>query len=316
MNQFQTAISSLIDKVSGWVNDIILALPNMVVAAIVLGVSFFLSRKLKIVVVNALSRTTKNQTIISLVSTVAVALFMLIAIFVVLNILHLSDAVTALMGTAGVIGLAVGLALQDPIINLFSGLLMSTKHFYKVGDLIETNGYFGTIKEITLRDTVLRQSNGSTVVIPNKDVLQQSLTNISHSNERRVEVACGVSYGDDLENVKTIAINAIKDSDINYDASKPIQVLFSTFGDSSVNFNLRFWLKDIDQDGFELAIDQSIIAVKKAFDKNDISIPFPIQTLDFGIKGGLGINDIYPAPKLQFSQNPEVTKPSVESGIN
>ena len=79
-------------------------------------------------------------------------------------------------------------------------------HFYQVGDLIETNGYFGTIKEITLRDTILRQSNGSTVVIPNKDVLQQSLTNISHSNERRVEVACGVSYGDDLELVKRASL--------------------------------------------------------------------------------------------------------------
>ena len=316
MNQFQTSLGNLLDKMSGWVNDIILALPNMVLAAIVLGISFFLSRRLKKVVIKALNRTTKNQTIISLVSTIAVAIFMLIALFVVLNILSLSDAVTALLGTAGVIGLAVGLALQDPIINLFSGVLMSTKDFYKVGDLIETNGYFGIIEEITLRDTILVQGNGQKVIIPNKDVLQQSLTNISHGGQRRVEIACGVSYGDDLEKVKEIAINAIKTSTIKYDNAKPIQVLFTSFGDSSVNFNLRFWQNSVDQNEYEVAIDQAIIAIKKAFDKNEISIPFPIQTLDFGAKGGLGIDDIYPAPKLQFSQNPEVSKPSVKSGIN
>lgn len=312
MDQFQ----SLLNKMSSWVNDIVLALPNIVVAVIVLSVSYFLSRRLKTVVVKGLSKTTSNQTIIGLVSTIAVAMFLLIALFIVLNILHLSDAVTALLGTAGVVGLAVGLALQDPIINLFSGVLMSTKDFYKVGDLIETNGFTGVITHITLRDTILLQADGKTVILPNKDVLQQSMTNITLSKQRRVEIDCGVSYGDDLEQVKDIAINAIKDSNINYDTSKAIDVYFCNFGASAINFKLRFWNKNISQQDYDIAVDKAIIAVKKAFDQSNISIPFPIQTLDFGIKGGLSINEIYPPQDLTYTRKEETLEETKNNKVN
>lgn len=92
-------------------------------------------------------------------------------LFIVLGILGLDRALTSLLAGAGVVGLAVGLAVQEPLMNLFSGILMSTKSLYNVGDLIETNGYFGKIKKVNLRSTILEQVSGEEVLLPNKSII-------------------------------------------------------------------------------------------------------------------------------------------------
>ena len=296
--QFSIAISKLYDKLVGWFNEIILSLPNIVLAAIVLVISIYLSRYFSKLVKKALFKTTKNKTVVGVLSSVAVAAFMIVSLFIVLNILNLSDAVTALLGTAGVIGLAVGLALQDPLINLFSGVLMSVREYYQVGDLIETNGFFGKISKITLRSTVISQPDGQEVIIPNKEVLQNPLKNFSHNGRRRIELDCGVAYGDDLEKVEQVAINAIKNSGLDFRESSPIEFFYMEFADSSVNFRIRFWKNITSQADYYKARHIAIKALKKAFDQNNITIPFPITTLDFGVVGGVRVDDIYPPQKL------------------
>lgn len=302
IDQFKESLTNLYNKLEGWFNDIVLALPNIILAAIVLGLSLVMARYLKKMASKALCRTTGNQTVVGVISNVVVAGFMIIALFVVLNILNLSDAVTALLGTAGVIGLAIGLALQDPLVNLFSGVLMSVRDYYQVGDLIETNGYFGKIQRITLRSTILLQPDGQEVIIPNKEVIQNPLKNFSHNGRRRVELSCGVAYGDDLEKVKEIAISAIENSGIELRESRPIEFYFTEFGGSSINFTLRFWKNITAQKDYLAAKDLAIIALKKAFDENNITIPFPITTLDFGVVGGMRIDEVYP-PKLLNNNN-------------
>ncbi len=299
--QFNSSFNNLYHKLTGWLNEIVLALPNMVLAAIVLGISIYLSRYFNKIVKNTLYRTTKNQTVVGVISNVAVAVFMIVALFVVLNILNLSEAVTALLGTAGVIGLAVGLALQDPLINLFSGVLMSVKDYYQIGDLIETNGFFGKISKITLRSTIISQPDGQEVIIPNKEVLQNPLKNFSHNGRRRIELDCGVAYGDDLEKAEEIAINAIKNSGIDFRETKPIEFFYMEFGDSSINFRIRFWKNITSQADYYKARHVAIKALKKAFDQNNISIPYPITTLDFGVVGGVRVDDIYPPQKIKLN---------------
>jgi len=291
-NQFSEALNNLTAKLGGWVNEIILALPNLVLAAIVLILSIYGARKLKRLTNKTLYNFIKNSTVVGFISNLMVGGFMIIALFVILNILNLSDAITALLGTAGVLGLAFGLAVQDPLINLFSGVLMSVRDHYKVGDLIKTNGYFGEILQITLRATVILQPDGQEVIIPNKDVLQTPLKNYSNNGCRRIEVNCGVSYADDLESVKTLAIHAIKSSGIQVMESKPIEFYFTEFANSSINFKLFFWKKMKKDSDYHEAKDAAIIALKKTFDNNKITIPFPITTLDFGISGGKGLDEI------------------------
>jgi len=302
-DQFSSSAGDLWNKMGGWINEVILALPNIVLAVIILAISIFVSQYLKKLVSKAILKTSKNQTVASVLSNIAVAGFMILALFIILNVLNLSEAVTALLGTAGVIGLAVGLALQDPLINLFSGVLMSVRDYYQVGDLIETNGYFGKIQKITLRSTIISQPDGQEVIIPNKEVIQNPLKNFSHNGRRRIDIACGVAYGDDLEQAQRIAIQAIEDANIDVRNNKPIEVFFTEFGDSSINFTLRFWQNITSQRDYLSAQSKAIIALKKAFDKAEITIPFPITTLDFGVVGGRNIDDVYPTKLLKSKAN-------------
>ena len=280
--RLNTSFEKLLDKLGGWLDSIIQALPNLLLAALFLAFSLLVARYLKRLSLKVLNRTTSNKTVKGLLSNLTVATFMLIVLFVILNILNLNEAVTALLGTAGVAGLAVGLALQDPIINLFSGVLMSVRDYYQVGDLVETNSFFGRITKINLRSTILLTPDGQEVVIPNKEVLQRPIKNYSHQASRRIEIPCGVSYSDDLEQAKSIAIQAIEGSSISRAPGKPVELYFTEFGDSSINFILRFWILGDQAPDFFAAKDAAIIALKKAFDQHEINIPFPIRTLDLG----------------------------------
>ncbi len=296
--QFQESITHLIDKLKGWMDGLIVALPNIILAVIILVAAFFASSYIKRSVQKVMRRFSHNETIIGVMSNIITAVFIMVTIFLVLGILNLDKALTSLLAGAGVIGLAVGLALQDPMINLFSGVLMSVRDYYKVGDLVETNGYFGEIASISLRSTILKTPDGQEVIIPNKDVLQNPITNYSHTPRRRIDISCGVAYNDDLETVRTIAINAIENH-IQFMDSKPVELFFTEFGDSSINFTIRFWQRIITKRDYLSAQSEAIIAIKKAFDKEGISIPFPIRTLDFGIEGGVRLDDIYPLQSIQ-----------------
>lgn len=290
--QLNTSFGHLIEKLQTWLDQIILALPNIILASMFLAASLFFARYLKRLVLKILDRTTTNKTVKGLISNLVVAGFMLVVLFIILNILNLSEAVTALLGTAGVAGLAVGLALQDPIINLFSGVLMSVRDYYQVGDLVETNAFFGKIKKINLRSTIIQTPDGQEVVIPNKEVLQSPIKNYSHSPCRRIDLSCGVAYGDDLERVKKVALEAIENSNIKLFPKRPLEMYFTEFGDSSINFTLRFWQKVEKQSEYFAAKDQAIIALKRAFDQHNITIPFPIRTLDFGVVGGVRLDEL------------------------
>ncbi|MBR9921217.1 MAG: mechanosensitive ion channel family protein [Bacteroidetes bacterium] len=307
-DQFNEAWKNLAEKMEGWFNALVVNLPNILLAVVVLVLSVFASRFVKKGVRRALKKTTNNGTVIGVLSNFVTAIFLVLMLFLILGILNLDKALTSLLAGAGVVGLAVGLALQDPMINLFSGILMSVRDYYKVGDLIETNDYFGRIQKINLRSTVIFSPQGQEVIIPNKEVLQKPLVNYSHNGKRRIDLSCGVSYGDDLEMVKDVALEAIRDN-VDYNKSRPLELYFTEFGDSSINFVLRFW-KDITAQGdFLSAKDQAIIALKKAFDTNGITIPFPIRTLDFGIVGGERLDEMKIAEEfsLSVSESPKGT---------
>ncbi|WP_235297898.1 mechanosensitive ion channel family protein [Portibacter marinus] len=284
--KFEESYNLLVEKLGDWLDAIVLNLPNLVIAIVIGVLAYFLSTYVRKLSVKATHRFTSNKTILNLVSNLTSVIFTIIVLFIILSVFNLSSTINKILATAGVLGLAVGLALQDPITNLFSGVFMSVRKLYAIGDIVETNGHFGTIKDIDLRATKLRTPDGHDVVIPNRDVIQNPLENYTSSGERRIDLSCGVSYGDDLEKVEEITLDAIKGLEglMEY---KPVEVMFTEFGDSSINFTVRYWIEAGTQKDYTLAKSNGIRAIKKAFDANDIMIPFPIRTLDFGIKGGV-----------------------------
>lgn len=295
MEQINESLKNLTEKLEGWLNTFIVSLPNLLIALLVAVIGWYLTRFVKKWVRKILSKFSSHESIISLGTTVFTAVFVLLIIFLALTVLDLDKILTTILASAGVLGLAVGLALQDPMMNLFSGVMMSTKSSYQIGDWIETNGYTGSIMDISLRSTVIRTPQGELVLIPNKDIYHNPIKNYTTSGERRVELACGVSYGDDLQAVRKIAIAAVSEN-VKYNKEKDVELFFTEFGDSSINFILRFWLDQPSWTGYVAARSEAIIAVKAAFDEQDIMIPFPIRTLDFGIRGGEKLNEVLGQP--------------------
>ncbi len=262
------------------------------IAGIVATLAYFFSKHIRKAAVKTTSKFTSNKTILNLTSNLTAVLFGITILFIVLSVLNLGETINKTLATAGVLGLAVGLALQDPMNNLFSGVFMSARKLYRIGGLIKTNDHFATIIDIDLRATKIKIPTGEIVIIPNKDVIQKPLTNYTISGERRVDVSCGVSYGYNLNNVEDLVITTLGRLSIIL-KDKPVDLVFNEFGDSSINFTTRFWIKSNGQTDYLIERSNAMKAIKKAFDENDIMIPYPIRTLDFGIKGGVPMMDMF-----------------------
>lgn len=285
------AIEILSGKLSSWLEALTALLPNMVVAVFVLVVSYIVARMLKMAVNRLMARFSAKEAINSLFTTLVYLTTLAIGLMVALNVLHLEQTVTSLLAGAGIIGLALGFAFQDIAANFISGVLIAFRKPIQLGDIIETKSFMGTVEKIDLRVTMLRTFQGLHVIIPNKDVFQSPVTNYTKTSDRRIDLEVGVSYADDLEKVKKVAIEAV--SELPYLLpNKEVELHYTAFGDSSINFKLMIWVHYPDEPGYLKAQSDAIIAVKKAFDANDITIPFPIRTMDFGIKGGKTLSEM------------------------
>lgn len=275
----------IVEKLSRWLDELIKLMPNILLAAVVLALGLFIARYIKKLAVKLISKVSPSGALNNLVTSVIYFFTIGIVIFAVLSILQLDKAVTSILAGAGIIGLALAFAFQDIAANFISGIFITFRKPIKTGDIIKVKDYMGKVEEINLRDTVLRTFQGQMVIIPNKEVFQNPIENYSLLGKRRVDLTVGVSYGDDLVKVKEIAMNTVKN--INGLSEEDKTTFFYTeFGDSSINFIIRLWVDSTHQPDYLEVASEAIMKLKAAFDENNISIPFPIRTLDFGIKGG------------------------------
>jgi small conductance mechanosensitive channel len=285
MKDINNALELLLSKLETWGDQLILMLPNIFVALILLVITFWAAKLVQNTSDRLIGRFSHSAAINNLVSTVIYVALLLVGFFFVLSVLQLDKVVVSLLAGVGIIGLALGFAFQDIAANFISGVIIAVQKPFGVGDMIETNDYFGIIERISLRTVDIRKPTGELVKLPNKMVFENPLTNFSVHGIRRVDVEVGVSYAEDLEQVQKIVVEALEDVKGRV-KNREVEVMYDAFGDSSINFKARFWVSYSRQVDYVGAKSDAIIRIKKAFDANDILIPFPIRTLDFGIKGG------------------------------
>jgi len=284
--------ADLVTKLEGWLAALILMLPNFVAAAIVVLVAAVVARLVRRAVYGVLRRTSSYATVNHLLASVAYAVALGVGVFTALGILQLDTAVTSLLAGVGIVGLALGFAFQDLASNFIAGVLLSIRRPFIEGDLIQKGDYMGTVTEINLRSTKLHTLQGQTVIIPNANVFTEAVVNYS-TGERRVDLECGVAYGDDLERAREVALGAIRALPM-VRQDRPVDLHFEAFGDSSIDFVLRFWIAFARQPDFLEARSEAIIALKRSFDDAGLTIPFPIRTLDFGVVGGERLDEVLP----------------------
>ncbi len=295
---FQNIYNLIVEKLTEWIKIAIVMLPNFIVAALIVFLAFLIAKIIRKFSNNVLGRISHHQAVTNLISQALFIIIIAVGVFVALGVLKQDKAVTSLLAGAGIIGLALGFAFQDLAANFLAGVVIAISRPFRVGDIIESNDHTGIVKKINLRTTDIMTFQGQFVLIPNKEVFQKPLKNFSITGQRRVDLKVGISYGEDLEKVKKIAIDSVENV-ANRIKEREIEFFFEEFGDSSINFEIRIWARFFKQTDFLRSRSEMVMNIKKAFDQNGIVIPFPIRTLDFGIKGGEKLSEM----KVQISND-------------
>lgn len=168
---------------------------------------------------------------------------------------------------------------------------MSIRKPFKIGDIVESNGVMGQVIQINLRNTLVETFSGQQVMIPNKMVFRNILTNYSRKGVRKIEIPVGISYADSPTLATKVITEAINQKPY---VSNPddTAVHAASFADSSINLLVWFWIDYPGDYGYMEAQNDSIVAIKESLSDAGITIPFPIRTLDFEAKGGESLSSI------------------------
>lgn len=199
---------------------------------------------------------------------------MVLMIFVIIaTVGALGMQTTSFVAVLGAAGLAIGLALQGSLSNFASGVLIVLFKPYRVGDWVEAGGISGAVERVDILTTIFNTGDNKKVIVPNGQVMGTIITNYSANEQRRVDMVVGVSYEDDLDKVRATLEELIA-ADDRILSDPPHKIAVSELGDSSVNFVVRPWVKTEDYWGVMFDMTE---AIKKRFDQEGISFPFPQQ---------------------------------------
>ncbi|UJH91276.1 mechanosensitive ion channel family protein [Antarcticibacterium sp. 1MA-6-2] len=283
----RNSFNNLWKKLAEWMDSIILSLPNFILAIIVFILFIFIAKYAARIVDRLLRFKVRQDSIREITVKVLKVIIILVGFFIALGLLNLDKVLTTVLASAGVVGLAIGLALQGTLNNTFSGVILSFIPELQIGDWIEAEGYAGFVTDITLRCVIIKEADNNYVVIPNSKLIEGAFKNYSRTPRSRVMLDCGVAYNSDLEFVQDLTKKTMAEL-FPQNGTEEIEFMFNEFADSSINFVVRFWVNATKKKDVLIAKNAAIIALKKAFDANDINIPFPIRTIDFTNK--LSIN--------------------------
>ena len=242
---------------------------KVLVALLILFFGRLIAKLVTKIVGRIMDRSKIDHTIVKFVGNLVYIALMAFIIIAALGQLGIQTAsFIAVLATAG---LAIGLALQGSLANFAAGFLMIIFRPFKVGDFIEGGGVAGTVEEISIFTTVLKSPDNKTVIIPNAKISSDNIINWTTKGTRRVDLVMGIGYADDIDKAKQIMADVIAKDERVLKNPAP-QIAMVELGDSSVNFVVRPWVKSGDYWDVYFALTEGI---KKAFDANNISIPFP-----------------------------------------
>ncbi|WP_349342287.1 mechanosensitive ion channel domain-containing protein [Marinobacter sp. MMG032] len=241
--------------------------PKVVLAIFTLIVGMWLINRFVGVLDNKLGKKdpTLNKFLCGLIGAI-LKILLLISVASMVGI-----ATTSFIAIIGAAGLAVGLALQGSLANFAGGVLILIFKPFKVGDTIDAQGYLGSVREISILYTIVDTFDNRRIVIPNGQLANASLTNLSAYETRRCDMSFGIGYGDDIDKAKAVCKRLIEEDERALKDPAPL-IVVGALGESSVDLTVRAWTKSADLWPFYWDMHEK---VKKAFDAEGISIPFP-----------------------------------------
>ncbi|MCD6450021.1 MAG: mechanosensitive ion channel family protein [Thermotogaceae bacterium] len=240
-----------------------------IVTVIIFAVAYFIYRLIVEAILRTAKRLKRPITMPNTMKTIIGVLILLIALMVVLD--FWGKSFTALAASLGIGGIVIGLALQEPLSNLISGMFLLLSGAIREGDTVNIADYSGTVRAINVNHTIIETFDGKKVMIPNKTVWSSSLMNYWPSTKRRIDLDIGISYNSDMKKAVEVLNKCLNEVDLIEKEPAPF-VVFTGFDNSSINFQVKFWVRRENYFDAQMAL---AIKIKEEFDREGIEIPFP-----------------------------------------
>lgn len=209
--------------------------------------------------------------------------YLIITLGVLLSLDNLGISINSLAAVGAVLMVGIGFGLQNIAQNFISGIIILIERPIKVGDIIRVGTASGRVLDIRVRSSVIQTRDDVTIILPNSKILSEEVISDSYSGHKiRQHVHVGVAYGSDVALVKKLLCQAAVSQKNVFQEPLPVAI-FEEFGDSSLNFDLRFWCSDIwhmDQINSDIRTE-----IDRLFRENQVEIPFPQR--DLHIRSGL-----------------------------
>ncbi|BCE03570.1 mechanosensitive ion channel family protein [Marinicellulosiphila megalodicopiae] len=243
--------------------------PGLLKAIIVWVVGVWLINLLMNGFSKLMDKSKLDPSLVPFLKSIASILLKVMLAITVLSMLNVE--MTSFIAILGAAGLAVGLALSGTLQNFAGGVMILIFKPFKVGDVIDAQGYTGKVKEIQIFNTVMTTPDNKTIIIPNGGLSTGSLTNFSTEPKRRVDWTVGIAYGDDVDLARAV-IKKLCDADTRILKDPEVVIVVKELGSSSVNFAVRAWVEAADYWDVFFVMNENIY---KTFGKEGLNIPFP-----------------------------------------
>ncbi len=279
----------IFDQISQQVNDALAAAPllvqRVIVGLLVFALGYLITRLVQYLVVRAVRRTPGGITVEHALSRVIAIVGVTLSLLTALSTMGVD--IGALIAALGLTSLAIGLALKDTIENAITGVLLLIQRPFKVGDVIKVSDVTGTVADVAIRTTNIKTFDGLHVLIPNRHVYNEVITNWTYYPTRRATMTVGVAYETDLAHAHRVLSEAVAAAPGVLAEPAP-QVSFEGFDESSIRMVFRFWIEwqTTNTVNLQTQLTQVILDVARS---EGISIPVPIRAVMLH-------NPIEPAP--------------------
>ncbi len=242
---------------------------RVVLAIVVLLIGLWVIKRIVKVASKTMEKRDVDESLRPFLRSIISALLKIMLIISVAGMIGVQ--VTSFIAVLGAAGLAIGLALQGSLANFAGGVLILLLKPFKVGDFIDTGSHSGTVHEIQIFYTYITTTQNQEIIIPNGDLSNNAIKNYSYHDTRRMDMTFGIGYGDDIDKAKSI-LKGLVEEESKFLKEPAYDIFVEALADSSVNIHVRAWLKSSDFWGVVNNLNEK---VKKAFDAQGISIPFP-----------------------------------------
>lgn len=275
VNEYQTIMTSA----NHLLQQMISRIPYLIVASLVFVIFWVLSIFFKKAVTRILGSRKHHQNLVTVFRRVGSALILFLGFMVAMIIAVPSFTPGKLISALGIGSVAIGFAFKDIFQNLLSGILLLLSEPFRIGDQIISGNFEGTVEDIQIRATTIRTYDGRKVVIPNSQLYTSTMTVNTAYSQRRLEFDVGIGYENNIIDAQQVILSVLKAAPTVSKLAEP-SVIATALADSSVVLRVRWFIDDGTQTNRVASINEVIILVKEALEEANISIPFPVTTLD------------------------------------